>query len=467
MTRDDRIASTGTALLAAALAALTLAISLFKYLDGDELEHIHSTWHVLNGRLPYVDFFEHHHSLLWYCLAPVLAVTGPSVSAVIVFRLAFFLLTAAILWATYRLARACGLARATAALSVVLLASMTTFVNVAIEIRPDVPQILFGALSATCLVRLFRTRAARDAVLAGVFAAVAFLFLQKAVFLLLFYPLLFAAQALRGRLPWRLGLLLLGSFALACLPYYLSLAATRSLGDYAVTNWLLNLDVGAGRAKVSYLSPFVIRDFARNAIFWALVLGAAVTAVRRRLRVDYALPAVLGIGMLAVFVALNRVVDRYVAAAVPFLAVAAAAWLTEVLAALRLRGARALAAVVLVCLVPGVAMVRAAGRSNAPQLAQIQYVLDHSQEGDRMLDEWRDFNLFRPDMHYFWFLTRPGVRAYNRFAGGRLADFDLCREIDRVKPKFVSDRLGDLERCGLLGRYRPAPFPHVLERAGP
>ena len=282
-----------------------------------------------------------------------------------------------------------------------------------------------------------------------------------------FYPLLFAAQALRGRLPWRLGLPLLGSFALACLPYFLFLAATRSLDDYVVTNWLLNVDLGSGRAKVSYLSPFVIRDFARNAIFWVLALGVVVTAVRRRLRVDYAVPAVLGIGMVAVVFTLNRVVDRYLAAAVPFLAVASAAWLTDVFNAWRLRGVRALAAVVLVCLVPGVAMVRAAGRSNAPQLAQIQYVLDHSQDGDRMLDEWRDFNLFRPDMHYFWFLTRPGMPAYSRFTGGRFADFDLCGEIGKVRPKFVSDRIGDLERCGLLGRYRPTPFPHVLERAGP
>jgi hypothetical protein len=467
MTRDDRIASTGYALLAAAFGALTLAISLFKYLDGDEIEHVHSTWHVLNGRLPYVDFFEHHHSLLWYCLAPVLAVTGQSASAVIAFRLIYFLLTAAILWATYHLALACRPSRSAAALSVVLLASMTTFVYVATEIRPDVPQILFGVLSATCLARLFQTRAARDAVLAGMFAAVAFLFLQKAVFLLLFYPLLFGVQALRGRLPWRLGLLLLGSFALACLPYFLFLAASRSLDDYVATNWLLNADLGSGRAKVSYLSPFVIRDFTRNAIFWVLALGVVVTAARRRLRVDYAVPAALGIGMVAVVFALNRVVDRYMAAAVPFLAVASAAWLVDLFNARQLRGVQRLAILALVCLVPAVAMVRAARRSNAPQLAQIQYVLDHSQAGDCMLDEWRDFNVFRPDMHYFWFLTRPGMPAYSRFTGGRFADFDLCREIGRVKPKFVSDRLGDLRRCGLLAGYRPTPFPHVLERARP
>ena len=59
-------------------------------------------------------------------------------------------------------------------------------------------------------------------------------------------------------------------------------------------------------------------------------------------------------------------------------------------------------------------MARSVFRSNRGQLAQIQFVLDRSAPDDRMFDEWRDFNLFRPDMHYFWFMTRPGVRLYNR-----------------------------------------------------
>ena len=73
-------------------AALTFALSIVRFLDGDELEHVHSAWYVLNGALPYVDFFEHHHPLLWYLLAPALALTGESANAVVVLRLGFFLL---------------------------------------------------------------------------------------------------------------------------------------------------------------------------------------------------------------------------------------------------------------------------------------------------------------------------------------------------------------------------------------
>ena len=76
MTEDGGGAGPGLKPLALALTTLTLALSLFRFLDADELEHVHSTWHVPRGAWRYVDFFQHHHSLLWYVLAPLLAIAG-------------------------------------------------------------------------------------------------------------------------------------------------------------------------------------------------------------------------------------------------------------------------------------------------------------------------------------------------------------------------------------------------------
>ncbi len=39
-------------------------------LGGDTLEHIHSSWLVYAGFVPYADFFQHHNPLLWYLFAP-------------------------------------------------------------------------------------------------------------------------------------------------------------------------------------------------------------------------------------------------------------------------------------------------------------------------------------------------------------------------------------------------------------
>ena len=39
--------------------------------NGDNVEHIHATWLVAWGKVPYRDFFQHHNPLLWYLFAPV------------------------------------------------------------------------------------------------------------------------------------------------------------------------------------------------------------------------------------------------------------------------------------------------------------------------------------------------------------------------------------------------------------
>ena len=42
--------------------------------NGDNVEHIHSTWLVAQGKIPYKDFFQHHNPLLWYLFAPLIKI---------------------------------------------------------------------------------------------------------------------------------------------------------------------------------------------------------------------------------------------------------------------------------------------------------------------------------------------------------------------------------------------------------
>jgi 4-amino-4-deoxy-L-arabinose transferase-like glycosyltransferase len=328
-----------------------------------------------------------------------------------------------------------------------------------------VPQVLFGVVSVLHFARMLRTGRARDAVLCGITAALAFLFLQKALLLLALLIAAFVARAVRRRVRWRLGLYAAVAFAAACAPCAVALAAAGAFDDYLVTNWLLNARVGAGRAPVSFLAAGVLRDFSRNVVFWMLSTAAAAAAIRRRRDAPYVLPAFLGWGLVAMLFATNRVVDRYLVAAAPFLAVAAGMWLAEAAGRRRIGGLRLAAVLLVVCLLPGVGMVRSVLRTNRGQLDKIQFVLDESAPGDRMYDEWRDFNLFRPDMHYFWFMTSPGVRLYNQLTGGSRAGYDACRLVADVKPRFISDRASRLEACGLTGLYRPTRFDRLMERA--
>ena len=55
----------------------TLAIILYAAVFSgfqivDEFEHLHASWLVAVGKVPYKDFFEHHNPLLWYLSAPIM-----------------------------------------------------------------------------------------------------------------------------------------------------------------------------------------------------------------------------------------------------------------------------------------------------------------------------------------------------------------------------------------------------------
>ena len=50
--------------------------------DGDTLEHVHSSWLVFNGKIPYKDFFQHHNPLIWYIGAPLVGMYEYSLRAV-------------------------------------------------------------------------------------------------------------------------------------------------------------------------------------------------------------------------------------------------------------------------------------------------------------------------------------------------------------------------------------------------
>lgn len=38
----------------------------------DDLEHLRASYFVSQGYIPYRDFFEHHHPLIWYVFAPII-----------------------------------------------------------------------------------------------------------------------------------------------------------------------------------------------------------------------------------------------------------------------------------------------------------------------------------------------------------------------------------------------------------
>jgi len=138
-------------LLAYAIAGLLLArlplLSRCAF-DPDELEHAHAAWLMSRGMLPYRDFFEHHTPWYYYLLRPLFRffdvdgsfeggrlflVAGRGLSLVLTAVAIVLLVRAASRWADRRVGLLAGL----------LLVAQPIFLQKTLEMRPDVPAVVF------------------------------------------------------------------------------------------------------------------------------------------------------------------------------------------------------------------------------------------------------------------------------------------------------------------------------------
>jgi hypothetical protein len=72
------------------LFLLLIYVQVNKSFSWDELEHIHSTYLISEGLVPYKDFFQHHHPLMWYLYAPIFWLDDTRLQLILVKFLSLF-----------------------------------------------------------------------------------------------------------------------------------------------------------------------------------------------------------------------------------------------------------------------------------------------------------------------------------------------------------------------------------------
>ncbi len=395
--------------------------------DPDEFEHSHAAWSVFRGLLPYKDFFEHHTPWYYFALSPFFrwfAVDQSFESA------RHFLL----------FARACSLVLA--ALSVVLvirvgrlaadrldkgslglltglfLAVQPVFIQKTMEIRPDVPALLFflGALwfllrglveeedSATARLRWF---------LGGGFClGAAIMCTQKMLFALpgaLLGLGLWALADRRRALVARMHAMLIVCVGVAvpALFTWIEFAVHGGGRQFIYDNFLLNAKWQLGSVRGVMVTLKTSWPVLALALLGASVSMSRFFRARHRHYGDVLLLCILG-GLIAGIAVVRVAYEQYCLMPLAIACLFGAKGLAFI-GELRRERARAwffVCATLPLLVLPVRDLRRSFTLRDDRQMARLRYVFAHTGPTDTVLDGWMGTQLFRPHPLYYAFMHR-------------------------------------------------------------
>ena len=428
------------AVLLACLAALTLLVAplcLSKGLNHDELEHIHASWYVAGGYLPYLDFFQNHNPLAWYLYAPVILLFGETAASILIIRAVTMLIMAGSLAVVFLITRNLTSSWQTGVFAVLLLLTSGFYVKTGFEVRPDVSQVFFGLLSILFLLD-FLKKPTRKAVFAcGLCLAVSFLFLQKAVFLIGAVGLVFLYRFVRERMDFRFAVWFASGFLVPLGIFLVYLLINGMLEDYVITNWLVNMN------RLRSYSPLkTIRVHLHSDYLFFIAAACSLPYLLLMRDQDRRVKgfAWISLMMAASILLYDRPHKQSFLQLLPLLGITSAVMVHSLFKRLAVAPIVKIILVLILLGVPAKSIVKVHKSSIEPRLDSIKYVLENTEPGDAVYDGNITFNVFRPDLHYFWYSLTPGklLDSYNLVTGNRYGDYNIYDLILEKKPKFIS-----------------------------
>ncbi len=164
--------------LIVSLLAICYAMIFCGFQIVDEFEHLHASWLVSIGKVPYRDFFEHHNPLLWYISAPIVSLFYDNLKIFYVMRVISFLISLLTLYYVYNISILIS-GKKGALISVALsLCNLITFYNF-YQFRPDNFMNLFFMAGVYYLCLALKISMQKNLIFSFVSFALSFLFLQK------------------------------------------------------------------------------------------------------------------------------------------------------------------------------------------------------------------------------------------------------------------------------------------------
>lgn len=439
----------------AVFGILLFSWSIKKEFDHDELEVIHTSWKIYRGEKIYVDFFQHHHPLLYYLLVPVIALNGEQTSTLVITRAIVYILYLCILAATYFLGTKL-FNSTTAIISLLLLSTSLMYTKNAIEVRPDVPQTLFCLISIYFLFAFLNTARIWTLAICGLAAGIALLFLQKAVIFVFLGAVILLIEIYRKKVAFRNLIIYLAACFLPLSLYLLYLQSSQGLASYVFFNWILN----AHFIDRQYPWQTLWLSYQENPVLWTFFILGVCFCLNTRSQKQFGW---ITVGALLLIIATKKPHQQYFIPLMPLIAIASAHAVQSLLG----HNKKAISTVILLAIMyPFFVFTNGVFElSNGRQLQKIDYVLRIARPSDYVYDGDILFNVFRKDIDFFWYSLdrQDGLETYQSL---RPYHYDIYESIERYQPKVISTYyIQNLADPRIQNFYqRSADYPDLLVR---
>lgn len=422
----DKIDLTFLCLFVATFICLILA-TFNKGIYMDEKEHLYSTIQILNGQIPYRDFFQHHHPLLWYAFAPIAYFFQETANIIYVARFFIFGCTLITCLYLYNIARLLTLSKWLSVCGIILYLTNEIVVSKGIDFRPDNPMVMFFIGGIYYLLKYIDNQKKNSLIISFVFFVISFLFLQKALLILFPVGLLCVYLMIKKKISV-FDFLIAGTFSLiVLLLFFLFFYSQGSFKDYFELNWLLNIKTGK-------LNPYASSLYERT--FFIVVGSISVLLCLLKKKQNILLKYFNFItSVILVFLCIFPTPwEQYWLPLYPLISVVMIAVFSQLLSE------KIFKLMVCVCALPIIFHVFYMYSNSSPlkgNMRLIQYVLDNTTPEDYVLDEYT-FNLQRKNaVGYYWFgrhnIGLTDMREFNRHPVP-----DLNKILIEKKPVFIS-----------------------------
>ncbi|NHZ85965.1 MAG: hypothetical protein GWP19_08800 [Planctomycetia bacterium] len=398
-------------------------ISYSKKFDIDEIEAMHTAWKILMGEKIYIDFFQHHHSLFYYLLMPIITIFGETAKSLIYARLYFYAIFLLIVYITYKIASIDNNKRISL-ISVILLLSFTLFSYKAVEIRPDLPQIALILLAIYHFLLYLRNNSIKTLIISAISLGLAFLILQKTVFVIAIIGLIQLYYLIKKEISKKSFLLFWITFLITIFPYYFYLLLTNNLSTYFTFNWLINMEGSSQFSPIQNLK----NSYHQNTIHWIFYF-IAILFIPKNTYIKFMI--IVSVALILLLFLVNAPYLQYFIIITPFVSILSA----KSMHTLFKNNIPILYFILLLSIIPYFFEFQKT-HNNKNDIKRLQYVLDNTNKNDKVFDGLSYINLYRKDIDFFWFSVYEHglLEIYQNMTNYH---YDIYELIDRYKPKVI------------------------------